>query len=880
MEPGEGGITESELRLLLEGLTAVRDGDFRTRLPDAAEGLLGEIATVFNGMVNQLSLFTSEVTRVAREVGTEGTLGGQADVPGVGGAWLDLTDSVNFMAGNLTDQVRNIAQVTTAVAQGDLSQKITVDARGEILELKNTINTMVDQLSSFAGEVTRVAREVGTEGLLGGQADVKDVSGTWRDLTDSVNFMAGNLTAQVRSIAQVATAVAQGDLSQKITVTARGEILELKTTINTMVDQLSAFADEVTRVAREVGTEGNLGGQATVRGVSGTWKDLTDNVNVMASNLTGQVRSIAQVATAVARGDLSQKITVEAKGEVAVPRRESSHHGGTPLSAFRRRGDARGPRGRHRGPPGRPGTRAQRGGHLEEPHRERQRARGQPHPAGPGHRRRHQRRRRGRPHPLHHRGSPRRGRRPQGQHQLHGRLTAGDHPRQPGAGLAQVQPRPHLRPDAGPPRPGRRRRTRHGRADPPGRRPVRRLLPGGGHPRGHGADARRLLRPLRRRRGRRPLRPRRVPRRTGGPQPPDHHHRPGPRRLRHLLRARPHHARKPDDPADHRGRPGPRRDRTRLLLLLHPRPPRLPRPVAGDHRRQRQHHRRERPHRRTPGRVPAPDRRTPGTLRRTPGPAGGAAALQRGTGGEGRPAGQPEPRHRGEEPADRTRPAGTGGPRPAVVAGLQVQVGVPGEHEPRTAHPAQQPADPRAAAGPEPHPQPHLEAGRVRRHHPLGRIRPPPADQRHPRPLQGRGGQDGHPPRAGPPATAAGLRRGHLPAHDHAEEPRLHRHHCPRRPRRPADRRLPAAPGPAQPAVQRGQVHRARRRRAAHRTGHRRRSPRPAAPPGERDGLPRPRHRHRHPRTAAGIRVRSLPAGRRDHQPQVRGHRARPLHHP
>ncbi|MEU9037040.1 HAMP domain-containing protein [Streptomyces sp. NPDC048352] len=315
--PGEGGITESELRLLLAGLTAVRDGDFRTRLPDAAEGLLGEIATVFNGMVNQLSLFTSEVTRVAREVGTEGTLGGQAEVPGVGGAWLDLTDSVNFMAGNLTDQVRNIAQVTTAVAQGDLSQKITVDARGEILELKNTINTMVDQLSSFAGEVTRMAREVGTEGLLGGQADVKGVSGTWRDLTDSVNFMAGNLTAQVRSIAQVATAVAQGDLSQKITVTARGEILELKTTINTMVDQLSAFADEVTRVAREVGTEGNLGGQATVRGVSGTWKDLTDNVNVMASNLTGQVRSIAQVATAVARGDLSQKITVEAKGEVA-----------------------------------------------------------------------------------------------------------------------------------------------------------------------------------------------------------------------------------------------------------------------------------------------------------------------------------------------------------------------------------------------------------------------------------------------------------------------------------------------------------------------------------------------------------------------------------
>ncbi|MET9619602.1 HAMP domain-containing protein [Streptomyces sp. NPDC006464] len=310
-------VSEPELRQLLAGLTAVRDGDFGTRLPDEASGLMGEISSVFNGMVDQLSLFTSEVTRVAREVGTEGTLGGQAEVPGVSGTWADLTDSVNAMAGNLTTQVRDIAQVATAVAKGDLSQKIDVDARGEILELKNTINTMVDQLSAFADEVTRMARDVGTEGILGGQADVKGVSGTWRDLTDSVNSMAGNLTAQVRSIAHVATAVAKGDLSQKVDVDARGEIRELKNTINTMVDQLSAFADEVTRVAREVGTEGNLGGQATVRGASGTWKDLTDNVNVMASNLTGQVRSIAQVATAVARGDLSRRITVEAKGEVA-----------------------------------------------------------------------------------------------------------------------------------------------------------------------------------------------------------------------------------------------------------------------------------------------------------------------------------------------------------------------------------------------------------------------------------------------------------------------------------------------------------------------------------------------------------------------------------
>ncbi|MFE5966994.1 HAMP domain-containing protein [Streptomyces sp. NPDC056463] len=315
--PGPAAVGESELRRLLDGLTAVRDGDFGTRLPGTAEGLMGEISSVFNGMVDQLSLFTSEVTRVAREVGTEGTLGGQAKVPGVSGTWADLTESVNAMAGNLTTQVRDIAHVATAVAKGDLSQKIDVDARGEILELKNTINTMVDQLSSFADEVTRMARDVGTEGILGGQADVKGVSGTWRDLTDSVNSMAGNLTAQVRSIAHVATAVAEGDLSQKVDVDARGEIRELKNTINTMVDQLSAFADEVSRVAREVGTEGNLGGQATVRGASGTWEDLTGNVNVMASNLTGQVRSIAQVATAVARGDLSRRITVEAKGEVA-----------------------------------------------------------------------------------------------------------------------------------------------------------------------------------------------------------------------------------------------------------------------------------------------------------------------------------------------------------------------------------------------------------------------------------------------------------------------------------------------------------------------------------------------------------------------------------
>ncbi|MEC3978464.1 HAMP domain-containing protein [Amycolatopsis sp. H20-H5] len=306
-----------QVRNIAQVTTAVAKGDLTQKINVDARGEILELKNTINTMVDQLSAFADEVTRVSLEVGSEGRLGGQAEVPGAAGTWRDLTVSVNLMATNLTDQVRNIAQVATAVAQGDLSQKINVDARGEILELKNTLNTMVDQLSSFADEVTRVSREVGSEGRLGGQAEVPGVAGTWLDLTGSVNFMANNLTDQVRNIAQVTTAVAKGDLTQKINVDARGEILELKNTINTMVDQLSAFADEVTRVAREVGTEGKLGGQAQVRGVAGTWKDLTDNVNVMADNLTGQVRSIATVATAVAGGDLGKKITIEAQGEVA-----------------------------------------------------------------------------------------------------------------------------------------------------------------------------------------------------------------------------------------------------------------------------------------------------------------------------------------------------------------------------------------------------------------------------------------------------------------------------------------------------------------------------------------------------------------------------------
>ena len=310
-----GNLTD-QVRNIAHVTTAVARGDLSRKITVDVRGEILELKDTINTMVDQLNAFASEVTRVAREVGTEGKLGGQAQVPGVAGTWKDLTDSVNFMAGNLTAQVRNIADVATAIAGGDLSKKITVNVSGEILQLKETINTMVDQLNAFAGEVTRVAREVGTDGRLGGQANVLGVAGTWKDLTDSVNSMASNLTAQVRNIAEVSTAIASGDLSKKITVDVRGEILELKDTINTMVDQLNAFAGEVTRVAREVGTEGKLGGQALVRGVAGTWKDLTDSVNSMASNLTGQVRNIAEVATAVARGDLSRKITVDVRGEI------------------------------------------------------------------------------------------------------------------------------------------------------------------------------------------------------------------------------------------------------------------------------------------------------------------------------------------------------------------------------------------------------------------------------------------------------------------------------------------------------------------------------------------------------------------------------------
>ncbi len=464
-----------QVRSIAQVSTAVADGDLSQKISVEAKGEVAALADTINKMVDRLRSFAAEVTRVAREVGTEGKLGGQAEVEDVSGTWRGLTENVNSMASNLTDQVRNIAEVTTAVANGDLSKKITVDAKGEILELKNTVNTMVDQLNSFAAEVTRVSKEVGTDGKLGGQAEVEDVSGTWRSLTESVNFMASNLTDQVRSIAQVTTAVANGDLSKKIAVDAKGEIAELKETINTMVDQLNSFAAEVTRVAKEVGTEGKLGGQAEVAGVSGTWRGLTENVNSMASNLTDQVRNISQVAQAVARGDLTQKITVDAKGEI-LELKDTLNTMVDQLSSF---ADEVTRVAKEVGTEGKLGGQAQVegvSGNLARAHGEREPARLEPDDSGARDRRGVHRGDPGRPDPVDHRRGERRGRGPLGQHQPDDRQPARDDPPERGAGLAEDEPRADLGPDAGPAEPRDRLAADHVRALAGGGRPARRVL--------------------------------------------------------------------------------------------------------------------------------------------------------------------------------------------------------------------------------------------------------------------------------------------------------------------------------------------------------------------------------------------------------------------
>ena len=573
-------------------LAAVAQGDLSQTMRLDVDGrpLQGEFlrsATIVNSMIKQLGVFTSEVTRVAREVGTDGKLGGQAEVPDVSGVWKDLTDSVNSMASNLTGQVRNISEVTIAVASGDLSKKITVDVRGEILQLKEAINTMVDQLRSFASEVTRVAREVGTEGKLGGQAIVPGVAGTWKDLTDSVNAMCGNLTDQVRNIAQVTTAVARGDLSRKITVDVRGEILELKDTINTMVDQLNAFASEVTRVAREVGTDGKLGGQAQVPGVAGTWKDLTDNVNFMASNLTAQVRNIAEVATAIANGDLSRKITVNVSGEI-LQLKETINTMVDQLNAFAgevtRVAREVGTEGTAR----RPGAGAGRRRHLEGPHRQRQLHGQQPDDPGPQHRRRRHRHRQRRPVEEDHRRRQRRDPPAEADHQHDGRpaqrlrrrgdarRARGRHRRQARRPGRRARRRRHLegphrqrqlhgqqphRPGAQHRRGGHRGRARRPVAQDHGRRP-RRDSPAQGDHQHDGRPAQRLRRrgDARRARGRH----RRQARRPGR----------GARRRRHL--EGPHRQRQLDGRQPHRPGAQHRRGRDRH---------RRRRPLAQDHRR-------------------------------------------------------------------------------------------------------------------------------------------------------------------------------------------------------------------------------------------------------------------------------------------------------
>ena len=450
-----GNLT-AQVRNIAEVTTAVARGDLSRKITVDVKGEILELKNTINTMVDQLNAFASEVTRVAREVGTEGKLGGQAQVPGVAGTWKDLTDNVNFMASNLTAQVRNIAEVATAIAGGDLSKKITVDVRGEILLLKETLNTMVEQLRSFAAEVTRVAREVGTDGRLGGQAVVPGVAGTWKDLTDNVNLLAANLTTQVRNIAEVTTAVARGDLSRKITVDVKGEILELKNTINTMVDQLNAFASEVTRVAREVGTEGKLGGQAAVPGVAGTWKDFTDTVNVMAANLTEQVRGIVKVVTAVANGDLKQNLTVKSKGEVAALAETINNMTDTlaifadQVTSVAREVGVEGRLGGQANVPGAAGTWKDLTGNVNLLGR-------QPDHAGARHRRGRDRRHQGRPDPLDSGRCARRGGRAQGQHQYDDRQLAAHHRPQHRAGLAQDQPRQVHQHAAGPARSRHRR---------------------------------------------------------------------------------------------------------------------------------------------------------------------------------------------------------------------------------------------------------------------------------------------------------------------------------------------------------------------------------------------------------------------------------------
>ncbi|CAM5739880.1 hypothetical protein SALBM311S_00369 [Streptomyces alboniger] len=866
-----GGNLTSQVRQIAQVTTAVARGDLSQKIDVDARGEILELKNTINTMVDQLSAFADQVTRVAREVGTAGQLGGQAQVPGVAGVWRDLTDSVNGMASNLTGQVRNIAQVATAVARGDLSQKITVDARGEILELKNTLNTMVDQLSSFAEEVTRVAREVGTEGILGGQAEVQGVSGTWKDLTQSVNFMANNLTIQVRNIAEVTTAVAKGDLSKKITVDARGEILELVTTVNTMVDQLSSFAEQVTRVAREVGTEGILGGQAHASGVTGIWKDLTDNVNLMANNLTVQVRNISQVAAAVANGDLTRTVTIEARGEVA-QLADTFNTMVKTLSSFAdqvtkvaREVGTDGILGGQARVPGVAGTWKdltesvnqmasnltgqvrniamvttaiakgdltkkididargeilelkttintmvdQLSSFAEEVTRVAREVGTEGQLGGQARVRdvdgtwrdltesvnemagnlTRQVRAIARVATAVTRGDLNlkidvdasgeiqelqdyinkmianlrdttiankeqdwlKGNLARISALMQGRRDLADVASLIMSELTPVVSAQHRR--VLPPMPlldGKDIRARRGRVRTAHARVVRLLdgLHADVVPAGRGAH------------------------RDG--RPGEAHDSGGERAQwvsEDLLRSRGGAARTSDRPSGAVRGAGARSHRVGLLHSLYADSEGFPQPDRRDDRDQRQHHLRQHQDRGAAEAVAGAHRATARAVGRVGEPAEGSPGIERRTRGEGRAAGPAEPGHRGQEHRDRGGAPGPGGARRAARRVDALQERVPREHVARAADAAQLAADPGQAARRQRRRESLPEAGRVRGDDPRGRFRPAPADQRHPGPVEGRGGQDGRLADAYRAGPARGLRGGHLPAADRGEGP-------------------------------------------------------------------------------------------------------------
>ena len=801
-----GNLT-AQVRNIAEVTTAVARGDLSRKITVDVKGEILELKNTINTMVDQLNAFASEVTRVARDVGTEGKLGGQAEVPGVAGTWKDLTDNVNLMAKNLTAQVRNIAEVATAIASGDLSKKITVDVRGELLVLKETLNTMVEQLRSFAGEVTRVAREVGTEGRLGGQANVPGAAGTWKDLTDNVNLLAGNLTTQVRNIAEVTTAVARGDLSKKITVDVKGEILELKETINTMVDQLNAFAAEVTRVAREVGTDGKLGGQAQVPGVAGTWKDLTDTVNVMAANLTEQVRGIAKVVTAVANGDLKQNFTVKSKGEVAALADTINNMTSTlatfaeQVTTVAREVGVEGRLGGQANVPGAAGTWKDLTGNvnlLAANLTTQVRAIAEVATAVT-------------------KGDLTRSIQVDARGEVaelkdnintmidNLRLTTERNTEQDWLKTNLARFTGMLQ--------GQRDLTRVGQLllselaplisahqgviyrstdVDAGETPSLKLLASyaddghAGHPTafhfGEGLigqcaveKRRMLITDL-------PPDTTRVGSGLFTALPAERHRAPG------ALRGR--------------GQGG---HRAGLAERLHRLAPGVPRPAHDLDRHRAQQHRGHDADR-------GAARAVAEARRRAAGAAEGAAADQRAAGAEGPAAGGPERRGRAEEPADRAGPPRAGGQGGGAGAHLQVQVRVPRQHVARAADAAEQHPHPRPAAGREPGAEPHRQAGGVRPHHPQRGHGPPEPDHRHPRPVEDRvrnrdrraGGRvlqqparhrgPALPPRRRDPrAVLRGLAR---------SRPRAQPVHRPEAP----------AAGPQEPPLQRLQVHRARRR--------------------------------------------------------------------